>query len=143
MIVCLLNFPKHLSNIIDSVKLLHWPYMGGLLLFIQWWGCWSPCFLYHTRALLPVATCHQLPYLRPVPSATKPAILIMTSFSLWRHWRHAQCYGRMDILPRLIYRGVTAHLPRLYVSIVVLLSTGLMVPLMQLIDLHYLDIRSG
>jgi len=28
-----------------------------------------------------VATCRQLPYLRPVPSSTKPAILIMTSFA--------------------------------------------------------------
>jgi len=38
-----------------------------------------------TRALQPIATCHQLPYLRPVPSATKAAIIIVTSFSLWRH----------------------------------------------------------
>jgi len=40
-----------------------------------------------------MATRHQSPYLRPVTSATKPAILSMTSFSLWRHWRHAQRYG--------------------------------------------------
>jgi len=39
--------------------------------------------LHNTRA--PVATCRQSPYLWPVPSATKPAILIMKSFSLWRH----------------------------------------------------------
>jgi len=35
----------------------------------------------YTRALQPVAICHQSPYLRPVPSATKPAIIIMTSFA--------------------------------------------------------------
>jgi len=41
-----------------------------------------------TRALQPVTTCCQSPYLRPVPSATKPAIIFMTSFfSLWRHLR--------------------------------------------------------
>jgi len=34
-----------------------------------------------TRALQPVATCRQSPYLRPVSSPTKPAILIMTSFA--------------------------------------------------------------
>jgi len=71
-----------------------------------------------TRALQPVATCRQLPYLH------KPAIIIMTSFSLWRHLRvsrlrlsqfprshydvirywagHAHRYGRTDTLPRLI-----------------------------------------
>jgi len=77
----------------------------------------SPAFIL-TRAVQPVATCHQLSYLH------KPAILIVTSFSLWHHsrglhlrglqpaiqlfslWRHshcdvirywaghAQCYGR-------------------------------------------------
>ena len=35
-----------------------------------------------TTALQPVATCRRSPYLRPVPSATKPAIIPMTSFSL-------------------------------------------------------------
>jgi len=35
-----------------------------------------------TRVLQPVVTCCQSPYLRPIPSATKPAIIIMTSFSL-------------------------------------------------------------
>ena len=39
-----------------------------------------------TRALQPVATCRQSPYLH------KPAIIIVTSFSLWRHsllsWPH-------------------------------------------------------
>ena len=34
-----------------------------------------------TRALQPVATCRRSPYLH------KPAIIIMTSFSLWRHSR--------------------------------------------------------
>jgi len=34
-----------------------------------------------TRALQPVATCRQLPHLRPVLWATKPAILIMTSLA--------------------------------------------------------------
>jgi len=32
-----------------------------------------------------MATCRQLPYLQPVPSVTKPSIIIMTSFSLWCH----------------------------------------------------------
>jgi len=35
-----------------------------------------------TRALQPVATCRQSPYLRPTPSATKPAIIIVMPFSL-------------------------------------------------------------
>jgi len=34
-----------------------------------------------TRALQPVATSRQLQYLH------KPAIIIMTSFSLWHRWR--------------------------------------------------------
>jgi len=56
-----------------------------------------------TRALQPVATCRQSPYLQ------KPAIVNVTSFSLWRHsrgsrlrpsqpasqlfslWRHSHC----------------------------------------------------
>ena len=39
------------------------------------------CFLYtiETRAVQPVAICRQSPYLH------KPAIVIVTSFSLWRH----------------------------------------------------------
>ena len=36
------------------------------------------CVSKHTRALQPVATSRQSPYLRPVPSATKPAIIIVT-----------------------------------------------------------------
>ena len=44
--------------------------------------CWTLCaVINYTRALQPVATCRQSPYLRPVPSATKPAILIMTSLA--------------------------------------------------------------
>jgi len=57
----------------------------------------------NTRAVQPVATCRQSPYLQ------KPAIVIVTSFSLWRHsrgsrlrrsqpasqlfslWRHSHC----------------------------------------------------
>ena len=39
---------------------------------------WSQ--LHYTRALQPVATCRQTPYLRP-------AIIVVTSFSLWRHSR--------------------------------------------------------
>jgi len=37
--------------------------------------------LYVTRVVQPVATCRQSPYLH------KPAIVIVTSFPLWRHWR--------------------------------------------------------
>jgi len=73
-----------------------------------------------TRALEPVATCRQSPYLH------KPAIIIMTSLSLWRHSHcyviryeagHAQRYGRTlrslryvrtDTLPRLIYKDFVA-----------------------------------
>jgi len=47
-----------------------------------------------TRALQPVATCGQLPYLRPVPKATKPAIIIVTSFALWRHSRGSRFGAR-------------------------------------------------
>ena len=87
----------------------------------------------YTRALQPVATCRQWSYIH------KPAIIIMTSFSLWRHsrvsrlrrsqppfslWRnshydvirywagHAQRYGRTlrtDTLRRLIYKYTNAH----------------------------------
>ena len=62
-----------------------------------------------TRALQPVTTCRQSPYLH------KPAIIIMTSFSLWRHslliWpRPALRYVRTDTLPRLIYKDfLTTH----------------------------------
>jgi len=66
----------------------------------------------HTTAVQPVATCRQSPYLN------KPAIVIVTPFSLWRlaptelaalaapvlirYWAgHANRYGRMDTLPRL------------------------------------------
>ena len=88
-----------------------------------------------TRAVQPVATCRQSPYLhkaaivivtsfslwrysrpaRPVPASHGHAVrLIMTSFSLWRHWHHAHPYGRTnertnertDTLPRLIYKDV-------------------------------------
>jgi len=44
------------------------------------------------------------PYVRPVPAATKPAILVMTSFATG----HAQHYGRTEALPRLIYKDVCA-----------------------------------
>jgi len=73
-----------------------------------------------TRALQPVAACSQLPYFQPVPSATKPAIIIVMSFSLWRHshfdviryWAgHAQRYRRTkvrtDTLLHLIYKDVS------------------------------------
>ena len=40
-----------------------------------------------TTALQPVVTRRQSPYLRPLPSATKPAIIIVTSFSLSRYSR--------------------------------------------------------
>ena len=86
-----------------------------------------------TRAVQPVTTCRQSPYLH------KPAIVIVTSFSLWRLalwrswrsqppfslWRHShcdvihywaghdQCYGctnvRMDTLPHLIYKDIYWH----------------------------------
>jgi len=62
-----------------------------------------------TRAVQPVATCRQSPYLH------KPAIVIVTSFSLWelRHsrppfssWRHSHCdviryWAGVRTLPRL------------------------------------------
>jgi len=75
-----------------------------------------------TRALQPVATCRQSPYLH------EPAIVIVTSFSLSRRsqppfplWRHSHCdvirywaghahrCGRTyvtDTLPRLIYKDI-------------------------------------
>ena len=58
------------------------------------------CILTRTRAVQPVATCRQAPYLR------KPATVIVTSS--WRHsllsW--SRTYVRTDTLPRLIYRDV-------------------------------------
>jgi len=42
-------------------------------------------FYASTKALQPVATCRQSPYLRLVQSATKPSIIIVMSFSLRRH----------------------------------------------------------
>jgi len=66
-------------------------------------------FLTQTRALLyphgsrrRLAThaCHKSPYLRPAPAATKPAILITTSFATG----HAQRYRRTDTLLRLMYK---------------------------------------
>ena len=39
------------------------------------------CVPQSTRVVQPVATCRQSPYLH------KPAIVIMTSISFWRHWR--------------------------------------------------------
>ena len=75
----------------------------------------------------PVVTCRQSPYLH------KPAVVIVTSFSLWRLaptallalaapfslWRHSHywaghahryggTYGSTDILPRLIYKDIFA-----------------------------------
>jgi len=47
----------------------------------------SDGFLVYYRALQAVVTCRQSLCLRPIPSATKPAIITMTSFSLWRHSR--------------------------------------------------------
>ena len=47
-----------------------------------------------TGALQPVATCSQLPHLRPVPWATKPAIIIITSFWLWRYSRGSRRRAR-------------------------------------------------
>jgi len=59
-----------------------------------------------SRALQPMATYRQSPYFH------KPAIIIMTSFSLWRHlllsWPHPALWTnlRTDTLPRLIYKDV-------------------------------------
>jgi len=82
-----------------------------------------------TRALQSMATCRQSPYLH------KPAVIIMTSFSLWCHlhvsrrrlwcsqplfslWRHLLLswpgpalrtyimYVRTDTLPRLLYKDI-------------------------------------
>jgi len=76
-------------------------------------------------AVQPVTTCLQSPYLH------KPAIVIVTSFSLWRHSHILRCSRRshynvtltvtsfaitdgrtlsMDTLPHLIYRNAFAHL---------------------------------
>jgi len=44
-----------------------------------------------TRAVQPVATRRQSPCL------PKPAVVIMTSFSLWHHWRHAHRYGHTNV----------------------------------------------
>ena len=57
-----------------------------------------------TRALQPVATCRQSPYLRPVPSVTKPAILIMTSLA------PRPALQTYDTLPRLIYRDAVSKI---------------------------------
>jgi len=61
---------------------------GYYLLAVTIKAATTPCYLHALTVLercnQPVATCRQSPYLRPVPSATKPAILIVTSFSLWR-----------------------------------------------------------
>jgi len=69
-----------------------------------------------TRALQPVATCRQSPssgrYRQRLSSYCHcDVILIMTSFSLWRHsllsWRYGRTYERTDTLPRLTYKDVT------------------------------------
>ena len=44
-----------------------------------WWQCNTLCTSSCTRAMQPVATCRQSPYLH------KPAVIMMTSFLLWRH----------------------------------------------------------
>ena len=60
---------------------------------------WWLTFFYVTRALQPVATCRQSPYLHK--------LAIMTSFSLWRCWAdHAQRYERT--LGLRTYRQLTA-----------------------------------
>jgi len=55
-----------------------------------------------TRALQAVATCHQSPYLH------KPAIIIVTSFSLWRHsllsWLHPTLWTYERTYIRTPYR---------------------------------------
>ena len=58
----------------------------------------------NTRALRPMDTCRQLPYLRPVLSATKSAVITVTSFSLLRHshlrpgqsWTWVGCIHGLD-----------------------------------------------
>jgi len=59
-----------------------------------------------TIAVQPVATRRQSVYLH------KPAVVIVTSFSLWRQRRHAHRYGRTNVrtyghlIPSLIYRDM-------------------------------------
>jgi len=87
----------------------------------------SLTFLRLTRAVQPVATCRQSPYLhkpaiaivtsfsiwRLAPTALVAPVLIMMSFSLWRHsllsWPRPPLYGRTDTLPRLIYKDNSAN----------------------------------
>ena len=82
---------NNIKNQSTAICLLQWLY---------------PLTIYSTRALQHVATCGQSPYLH------KPAIIIMTSFSLWRHslmsWprpalRTYITYACTDTLPHLTY----------------------------------------
>jgi len=50
-----------------------------------------------TRALQPVATCRQSPYIRLVSSATKPAILIMTLFAPRPALQTYVTYGHLTV----------------------------------------------
>jgi len=43
------------------------------------------CSTHAAHAVVTTHACRHLPYLQPVLAATMPAILIMTSFSLWHH----------------------------------------------------------
>jgi len=59
-------------------------------------------YLTNTRALQPVATCRQSPYLH------KPAIIIVTSFSLWRYslmsWQRPALWTNVRTYVRTPYR---------------------------------------
>jgi len=59
----------------------------------------------------------------PIATSTyppKPAIMTVMSFSLWRHWLHAQHYGRTyvrtETLSRLTYNDYCTHLLQQTVS---------------------------
>ena len=86
-----------------------------VILIMTSFATWPPCGRYWLLIMTSFMTrAAGTGFSRPVP-------LIMTSFSLWRHWRHAHRYriqthvrtkGCTDTLPRLIYKDnvCTKHL---------------------------------
>jgi len=89
----------HFSDVVDKVKTAV-PRFLRIPPFIDD-TTWNMSFVVYRdyRPLQPVATCRQSPYLH------KPAIIIVTSFWLWRHsllsWPRPalRTYGRTDTLP--------------------------------------------
>jgi len=86
---------------------------------------WEPyvilLIIFHTRTVQPVATCRQSPYLH------KPAIVIVTSFSLWRHsrvsrLRRSQLPSHYDVI--LIVTSFATELVTPTVTDVSTLRTG-------------------